>query len=129
MIPGLHSSARLASSERVGMCWPCQQAVRELVRVEMLGLSEGDPMESTDRAARVAAAAFAVVLLGVEAVIVAESWRGLTGFAGVIGIHGPAAWGVPVTLDGGSLVAALVAPRPQLAREAARGYPATLFSF
>jgi hypothetical protein len=86
-------------------------------------------MGGTDRAARVAAAAFAVVLLGVEAVIVAESWRGLTGFAGLIGIHGPAAWGVPVTLDGVSLVAALVALRAELAGEASGIYRATLFVF
>jgi Protein of unknown function (DUF2637) len=84
---------------------------------------------STDRAARVAAVAFAVVLLGVEAVIVAESWRGLTGFAGMIGIRGPAAWGVPVTLDGVSLVAALVALRAELAGEASGVYRATLFAF
>ncbi len=86
-------------------------------------------MGTTDRAARLAAAAFAVVLLGVEAVIVAESWRGLTGFAGMIGIHGPAAWGVPVTLDGVSLVAALVALRAELAGEASGVYRATLFAF
>jgi hypothetical protein len=86
-------------------------------------------MGSTDRAARVAAVAFAVVLLGVEAVIVAESWRGLTGFAGLIGVHGPAAWGVPVTLDGVSLVAALVALRAELAGEASGIYRATLFVF
>lgn len=61
------------------------------------------------------AAALAVVLLAVEAVIVAESWPGLTGFANLIGITGPAAWGVPITLDGVSLVAALVALRAELA--------------
>jgi Protein of unknown function (DUF2637) len=83
----------------------------------------------SDRAARIAAVAFAVVLLAVEAVIVAESWRGLTGFAELIGIHGPAAWGVPVTLDGVALVAALVALRAELAGEASGVYRATLFIF
>jgi Protein of unknown function (DUF2637) len=82
-----------------------------------------------DRAARIAAVAFAAVLLAVEAVIVAESWRGLTGFAGLIGIHGPAAWGVPITLDGVALVAALVALRAELAGEASGVYRATLFAF
>ncbi len=86
-------------------------------------------MGGTDRAARFAAVAFAVVLLAVEAVIVAESWRGLTGFAALIDIHGPAAWGVPVTLDGVSLVAALVALRAELAGEASGIYRATLFAF
>ena len=81
------------------------------------------------RAAVVAAAAFATVLLAVEAVIVAESWRGLVGFASLIGIHGPAAWGVPVTLDGVSLVAALVALRAELAGESSGIYRATLFAF
>jgi hypothetical protein len=70
-----------------------------------------------------------VVLLFVEAVIVAESWRGLTGFAHLIGITGPAAWGVPVTLDGVSLVAALVALRAEFAGEASGVYRATLFAF
>lgn len=80
-------------------------------------------------AARFTSAAFAVVLLAVEAVIVAESWRGLTGFAHLIGIHGPAAWGVPVTLDGVSLIAALVALRAELAGESSGVYRATLFVF
>jgi hypothetical protein len=71
----------------------------------------------------------AIVLLAVEAVIVAESWRGLTGFAHLIGITGPAAWGVPVTLDGVSLVAALVALRAELTGEASGVYRATLFAF
>ena len=71
----------------------------------------------------------AVVLLGVEAVIVAESWRGLTGFAHLIGITGRAAWGVPVTLDGVSLVAALVALRAELAGEASGLYRVVLFAF
>jgi hypothetical protein len=64
-----------------------------------------------------------VVLLAVELVIVAESWRGLTGFAHLIGITGRAAWGVPVTLDGVWLVAALVALRAELAGEASGLYP------
>ncbi len=81
------------------------------------------------RAAVVAAASFATVLVAVEGVIVAESWRGLTGFAGLIGIHGPAAWGVPVTLDGVSLVAALVALRAELAGESSGVYRVTLFAF
>lgn len=75
------------------------------------------------------AGVLAGVLLAVEAVIVAESWRGLTGFAGLIGVHGVAAWGVPVTLDGVSLVAALVALRAELAGEASGLYRVTLFAF
>jgi hypothetical protein len=71
----------------------------------------------------------AAVLLAVEACIVAESWRGLTGFAHLIGIDGVAAWGVPVTLDGVSLVAALVALRAELAGEASGLYRAVLFAF
>jgi hypothetical protein len=71
----------------------------------------------------------ALVLLAVEAVIVAESWRGLTGFAHLIGIDGRAAWGVPITLDGVSLVAALTALRAELAGEASGVYRATLFVF
>jgi uncharacterized protein DUF2637 len=69
------------------------------------------------------------VLLAVEAVIVAESWRGLTGFAHLIGISGVAAWGVPVTLDGVPPVAALVALRAELAVEASGLYRAVLSAF
>jgi Protein of unknown function (DUF2637) len=81
------------------------------------------------RSASVAAGAFAAVLLAVEAVIVAESWRGLVGFAGLIGIHHVAAWGVPITLDGVSLVAALIALRAELAGESSGIYRLTLFAF
>jgi hypothetical protein len=81
------------------------------------------------RTAQIAAVAFAVVLLAVEGVIVAESWRGLTGFAELIGIGGVAAWGVPVTLDGVALVAALVALRAELAGESSSIYRVTLFAF
>jgi ppGpp synthetase/RelA/SpoT-type nucleotidyltranferase len=79
--------------------------------------------------ARWTAGLLAAVLLAVEAVIVAESWRGLTGFAHLVGIGGVAAWGVPVTLDGVSLVAALVALRAELAGEASGLYRLTLFAF
>lgn len=81
------------------------------------------------KTSRWTAGLLAGVLLAVEAVIVAESWRGLTGFAHLIGITGPAAWGVPVTLDGVSLVAALVALRAELVGEASGLYRMTLFAF
>jgi Protein of unknown function (DUF2637) len=80
-------------------------------------------------AARVASAGFATVLLAVEGVIVAESWRGLTGFAWLIGITGAWSWGVPVTLDGVSLAAAFLALRAELSGEASGVYRATLFVF
>jgi Protein of unknown function (DUF2637) len=47
----------------------------------------------------------------------------------MIGIHHAAAWGVPVTLDGVSLIAALVALRAELAGESSGIYRATLFVF
>jgi hypothetical protein len=78
---------------------------------------------------RAAAVAFAAALLVVEGVIVAESWRGLSGFARLIGIVGAWAWGVPVTLDGVSLVAALVALRAELSGESSGVYRLTLFGF
>src|ERR1039458_7610081 len=103
----------------------------------MLGRRKGSDMESEGRehwwgrvrAASVAAAVFAAVLIAVEGVIVAESWRGLTGCATTIGIAGVAAWGVPVTLDGVSLVAAFLALRAELAGEASGIYRLTLFAF
>jgi Protein of unknown function (DUF2637) len=81
------------------------------------------------RGASVTAVLFAVVLLGVEAVIAAESWRGLTGFGHMIGISGRAAWGVPITLDGVGLIAALIALRAELERIASAPARLTLFVF
>lgn len=80
-------------------------------------------------AVRWSAVALAVVLIGVEAVIAAESFGGLVGFAHLIGIRGGAAYGVPVTLDGVGLVAALLALRAELAGESSAIYRAALFAF
>jgi Protein of unknown function (DUF2637) len=81
------------------------------------------------RGRRVASAAFAVALLGVATVIALESYRGLVGFAEMIGIHGAAALGVPISLDGVSLAAAAVALRAELAGESSGLYRGTLFVF
>jgi hypothetical protein len=58
-----------------------------------------------------------VALLAVEGVIFAESWRGLVGFAGAVGIHGVAASGVPISLDGVAIISSLIALRAELAGE------------
>jgi hypothetical protein len=81
------------------------------------------------RAVRWSAVALAVVLIGVEAVIAAESFGGLIGFAHMIGIHGTAALGVPVTLDGVALVAALLALRAELRGESSALPRSALFAF
>lgn len=81
------------------------------------------------RSRRVASIAFAIAMLAVEGVILAESYRGLAGFADMIGIHGVAALGVPISLDGVSLAAAMVALRAELAGEASGVYRATMFAF
>jgi hypothetical protein len=65
----------------------------------------------------VTSAAFALLLVAVQCVIQAESWRGLAGFGRLIHITGIAAQGVPVTLDGVSTIAALLALRAELADE------------
>jgi hypothetical protein len=75
------------------------------------------------------AVALAVTLIGVEAVIAAESFGGLVGFALLIGIRGAAAYGVPVTLDGVGLVAALMALRAELAGESSAMPRVALFAF
>jgi hypothetical protein len=80
-------------------------------------------------ARRRAAIAFAVALLAVEAVIILESYRGLTGFADMIGIRGAASWGVPISLDGVALASAMLALRAELAGEASGVYRATMFAF
>jgi Protein of unknown function (DUF2637) len=81
------------------------------------------------RAVRWSAVALAVVLIGVEAVIAAESFGGLAGFAHLIGIRGAAAYGVPVTLDGVALVAALLALRAELVGESSAMPRAALYVF
>jgi hypothetical protein len=78
---------------------------------------------------RLASVAFAVALLGVATVIALESYRGLVGFANMIGIHGVAALGVPISLDGVALASAAVALRAELAGEASGLYRLTLFAF
>lgn len=81
------------------------------------------------RAVRWSAVALAVALIGVEAVIAAESFGGLVDFAHLIGIHGTAAYGVPVTLDGVGLVACMMALRAELAGESSMMPRAALFTF
>jgi hypothetical protein len=71
----------------------------------------------------------ALSMLTVELVVAAESFRGLVGFAHLIGIHGTAAYGVPVTLDGVGLIAALLALRAELAGESSGLYRLTLLAF
>jgi hypothetical protein len=78
---------------------------------------------------RWSAVALAVTLLGVEAVIAAESFGGLVGFAHMIHIVGTRGDGVPVTLDGVSLVAALLALRAELAAESSVPARVALFVF
>ena len=81
------------------------------------------------RAVRWSAVALAVALIGVEAVIAAESFGGLVDFAHLIGIHGTAAYGVPVTLDGVGLVASMMALRAELAGESSMMPRTALFTF
>jgi hypothetical protein len=81
------------------------------------------------RAVRWSAVALAVVLIAVEVVIAAESFGGLVEFAHLIGIHGKAAYGVPVTLDGVGLVAALMALRAELSGESSAMPRLALFAF
>jgi hypothetical protein len=80
-------------------------------------------------AVRWSAVAVAVALIGVEVIIAAESFAGLVAFARLIGIHGPAAYGVPVTLDGVGLVSALMALRSELAGESSAMPRAALYVF
>lgn len=81
------------------------------------------------RAVQWSAVALAIVLVGVEAVIAAESFNGLVEFAHLIGITGRAAYGVPVTLDGVGLVAALMALRAELSSESSAMPRLALFVF
>jgi hypothetical protein len=81
------------------------------------------------RAVRWSAVALAVALISVEAVIAAESFGGLVGFGHQIHMHGAQAFGVPITLDGVALVAALLALRAELAGESSAVYRAALIAF
>jgi hypothetical protein len=77
----------------------------------------------------VPATLLAAAMLAVEVIVAAESFGGLVGFAHLIGIHGLAALGVPVTLDGIAIIASLLALRAELARESSGLYRLTLFAF
>jgi hypothetical protein len=77
----------------------------------------------------VPATVLAAAMLTVELIVAAESFLGLVGFAHLIGITGVAAHGVPITLDGVALIAALLALRAELARESSGLYRLTLFGF
>jgi Protein of unknown function (DUF2637) len=68
-------------------------------------------------------------MLAVELIVAAESFRGLVGFGHQIGITGVAAFGVPVTLDGVAVIAALLALRAELAGESSGLYRLTLVAF
>jgi hypothetical protein len=82
-----------------------------------------------NRRRNVLGAVLALAMLLVELVVAAESFRGLVGFASLIGIHGIAAYGVPVTLDGVATIAALIALRAELAGESSGAYRLTLLGF
>lgn len=77
----------------------------------------------------VPATLLAGAMLVVELIVAAESFRGLVGFAHLIGIHGTAAYGVPVTLDGIAIIASLLALRAELGRESSGLYRLTLLAF
>lgn len=77
----------------------------------------------------VTAGAFGVLLVGVQGIVQAESWRGLTGFARLIDITGLAAQGVPITLDGVSTAAALLALKAELSDESSGRERAAMYVF
>jgi Protein of unknown function (DUF2637) len=81
------------------------------------------------RRRNVPATVLAAAMLAVEIVVAYESFAGLVGFAHLIGIHGARAEGVPVTLDGVAVIAALQALRAELAGESSGLYRLTMLAF
>jgi hypothetical protein len=77
----------------------------------------------------VTAAAFGVLLVGIQGVVQAESWRGLAGFGRLIHIAGTATQGVPLTLDGVSTIAALLALKAELSDESSGRERAAMYAF
>ena len=77
----------------------------------------------------VTAAAFGVLLVGIQTVVQAESWRGLADFARLIHITGTEVQGVPLTLDGVSTTAALLALRAELSDESSTRERAAMYAF
>jgi hypothetical protein len=77
----------------------------------------------------ITAAAFGVLLVGIQGIVQAESWRGLTGFARLIHITGIATQGVPLTLDGVSTTAALLALKAELSDESSSRERAAMYVF
>lgn len=79
--------------------------------------------------AKVTGGAFGALLIGVQGVVQAESWRGLAGFARLIGIDGLAVQGVPLTLDGVSTTAALLALKAELTGESSGRERSAMYLF
>ncbi|MGI8446955.1 MAG: DUF2637 domain-containing protein [Streptosporangiaceae bacterium] len=104
-----------------------RQSRRELARQRRRQVRQINA--STGNRRNVPAAVLALAMLAVELVVAAESFRGLVGFAHLIGIYGVSAAGVPVTLDGVAIVAALLALRAELAAESSGLYRLTLIWF
>lgn len=101
-------------------------------REQQQRMVDAAPAEQPERSAgrrNVPATLLAGAMLAVELIVAAESFRGLVGFAHLIGITGVAAYGVPVTLDGVAMIAALLALRAELGRESSGLYRLTLFAF
>lgn len=72
---------------------------------------------------------FSLLLVGIQGVVQAESWRGLTGFGRLIHITGAAVQGVPITLDGVSTLAALLALKAELDDESSYRERLALYGF
>lgn len=77
----------------------------------------------------ITSAAFAGLLVGVQGIVQAESWRGLVGFGRLIHITGIAAQGVPLTLDGVSTISAVLALRAELSDESSGRERASMYAF
>jgi hypothetical protein len=75
------------------------------------------PEPESAKSRQLTGTAFGGLLVGVQAIVQAESWRGLTGFAHLVHITGIASQGVPITLDGVSTTAALLALKAELSDE------------
>jgi hypothetical protein len=98
----------------------------ELAGIAMPGDS---PEPEATKSRRLTGGAFGALLVGVQGIVQAESWRGLAGFAHLIHITGIATQGVPITLDGVSTTAALLALKAELSDESSSRERASMYVF
>ena len=122
-------NSRLADDVIEGLEPDVYAAMLDAAAIRLAGQATAPKRRRLPSGKTVTAGAFGVLLVGIQGVVQAESWRGLTGFARLINITGVATQGVPLTLDGVSTTAALLALKAELSDESSGRERAAMYAF